>query len=274
MADAVVVLEDARGAFSAPVSTGADGGFTLTVFAPGRRVEAGTLLAVRTDDAGAWVGLRQGVAVGADDGGAGEVTAVAATREVTPVIDATAAVGLPLRSALWLVAADGTSLAVPSMAGRVRVAPLAGAHYELRALAADASLGVSSELRQEVALAGEGPLQARAALLAPPGQELDPALVLNEALRWSAVPGAAGYHLSLAGVAGEGFLWEGYVTEPTMPLSFQGTLPGGLYGLTLTAWDAPGLGARAVAALGPRRLRLPEQGASWRRASRQFRVEL
>ena len=89
------------------------------------------------------------------------------------------------------------------------------------------------------------------------------------------MPGATGYQATLAGVTGGGFLWEGFSAAPAMPFSFQAFLPDGLYGLTITAWDAVGLAPREVLQAGPpRRLRLPAEDADWRRASRQFRVEL
>ncbi len=270
LADALVVLEDARGAFSAPVTTAADGRFNLVVFAPGRAVEAATILAVSLGEAD-WLGARAGIVASPEAGDVGDVGVIAGERTLAVAVDAAALPGVPARTELKLVTADGASLALPAREGGYRVAELPEAHYELRVEAEDVGRGTASVFHRVVdASAG----RVEASLLAPPGAELDPVLALNEALEWRDVPGNRGYQVTLAAIGGAGFLWEGFTAAPAMPFSFQAFLPDGLYGLTITAWDAAGLSPREVMAAGPRALRLPAEGADWRRASRQFRVTL
>lgn len=321
VAGALVVLEDAAGAFSAPATSGADGRFALVVFAPGRKVVAGTIVAVGQGEP-AWLGLKEAVdaaapvpapagegeaepapeasaeptppepepgAIGTPAGyraartlaqvpegeapiDVGDVAVAAADATLAVDVDASAFPDAAPRTALELVAADGASLALPARADGYRVAALPGARYALRVEAEDVGRGTASAVHRVVAPAAG---RVAVALLAPPATELDPALALNEALEWRAVPGARGYQVTLAGVGGGGFLWEGFTAAPAMPFSFQPFLPDGLYGLTITAWDAEGLAAREVLqAEGPRALRLPAEDVDWRRASRQLRVEL
>jgi hypothetical protein len=267
VAGAFVVLEDARGAFSAPAVTGGDGRFVLTVFAPGRTVEAGTVLVASEG----WVGARAAVATAPDAGEIGDVAVAAAGDPVAVAVDASALPGVPVRTELALRTADGASIGLPGRDGTYRLAALPGATYELRAAAVNPAVGASSELRRPVA---PGEARVDVALLAPPGRDLDPAIVLNEALAWSPVPGAKAYQVSLSAIGGTGFLWEGFAPSTTIPLSFQDDLPDGVYALALTAWDAEGLDVRRVMAVGPRALRLPEDDPAWRRSTRQFRVEI
>ena len=268
----LVVLSDARGAFSAPAVSDAAGAVDMTVYAPGRLVEDGTVLA-----AGAGlVGIVEDVGVTADASSDIAITLSAADRRIEIALEASAMGGAP-EVALDLVGPAGATLGLPAESdGTYRVAPLPGTRIAFRADVRDAIRGTESSVyRPEVALAETGLTRIAESLLAPPGAELDPVIVLNEALRWREVPGALGYSMTLAGQGTQGFLWEGFTEAPAFALSFQGDVGPGAYTMTLTAWDAPGIGTRSVASLGDARaLRLPGHEASARRSSRSLQVTI
>lgn len=255
IAEALVTLGDASGAFSAPVTTDGDGRFALTVFAAGRAVTAGTLVAVGTGEQ-AWIGVAGGKAASPDAPDLGDVAVVEAALMIAPSIDGSALPGVATRTFVTMVADDGTALDLPRRDQGWRIGVLAGASFELRAEAADPLAGLASELRQPLAPDDPAP---RATLLAPPGADFDPALILNEGLTWPAVPGARVYAAALATLEGSGLLWEGTTATPALTFAFQEPLGPGTYGLSITAWDVPD-------PLAP--------GRTWRRASRQARVEL
>ncbi|MEB3328327.1 MAG: hypothetical protein VKQ33_03745, partial [Candidatus Sericytochromatia bacterium] len=110
------------------------------------------------------------------------------------------------------------------------------------------------------------------ALLAPPAFEPPVPLALGGTLAWAPVAGAVGYTVRVtAPNSTEGWPWEGFAAAPPLKLSLPGgTLEPGLYRLGITAWDAPGATARALAQVaGVRALRRVDRSQGLRVAHRE-----
>lgn len=277
-----VVLEDAQGTSSAPVITGADGAFELKVFAPAGQVTDGTVLAVGPGP-DAWMGMAMHVTLDAthpdldlDAGAVGNSPLVvrAATHPLTLAIDASAA-GAIADLSLELVG-PGASLSVPLDGQTGWVAAVAGARFDVHAEALNPTLGTMSRLRlEDVPVDVTTPeTVVSAAMLAPPELTTDAELVPGSLVAWKPIAGVQGYTLSLAGLEDQGFVWEAYTPTPSMAYSYATPLAPGSYGLTIAAWDDGALSPRAVAAVGPARLRVTPLGHSYRRSSRQVRRTL
>lgn len=246
--EVAVVLEDARGAFSAPVETDTDGRFTLTVFAPERAVRNGTLLAAGGRDA-AWLAIATGLSLSPE---AAEVPALVAT-SARHLLSWRVA-GNPDAVSIDMRGPDGASLTLPVRDQGVPVAELPGVHYALRAESTDPAAGVFRSLYQEPLSIdfGASVTTVEGRLLAAPVLEPSPALVGGARLRWGAVPEAVGYHVTLAGESG-GLAWEAYTPDPEIMVAPAVALSAGRYDLSVTAWAGDRLSARSVAAARPLR---------------------
>lgn len=281
-----VVLEDARGASSAPATTDSDGAFELKVFAPGAQVVDGTLIAL--GGAGdAWMGMATHLSLSAaspdldlDAAAPGNSPLVvrAATHPLKLAIDtAPGGGGLTTTRSLTLVG-PGASLSVPvdGQTQTALVADVPGARFDVRADVLDPVLGTASTVRLEaVAIDFAAPVTTvTATMLAPPQLLNDANLEPGGQVAWLPVTGAQGYSLALAGLADQGFVWEAFGAGTSAPLSYRDALPPGDYGLTVTAWDDAALSPRSVAAIGPARLRVLPIGHTYRRSSRQVRRSL
>lgn len=279
VANVLVVLEDARGSHSAPASTEADGTFALTVFAVDGRVDNGTLLAVGTagDE---WIGVETGIDlvngtqnIDLDPDAAGlEPFEVARPTHTLRVDIDDSQAGLPSRATVFLEAADGTSLSLPMSGDRVKVAPLPGAHYSLRADAMALSGDAQSQLYRETIAVDFAAAETlvTGTLLAPPTVVAPTAL--DPTIRWGAVDGARAYHVAVESLS-TGPVWEGFTTLLTLPLALSAG-PTDLDRLTVAAWDADGLAVRQVAHVDARSLRLLPETGTFRRSSRQMRISL
>lgn len=281
-----VVLEDADGAASAPATTDVNGAFELQVFAPQGRVTDGTVLVVgeaENEPGSAWLGMATGVTLSAaspqldlDATAPGDSPLIPqrASHPVRLAVDTAAAPANPVVS-FELVSA-GASLSLPIANQVAMVAPLPGARFALRAEAVDGELGTQSKLYQDdVRIDFSAPeTVVTQAMLAPPEVTSAFNLVVGELMAWHGVPGATAYQVSLAGLDAQGALWEAFSEVPSLTYTYAAPLASGRYGLTVTAWDAPGLSARSVMAAGPRALRTLPLSTSFRKALRQVRRSL
>ena len=239
-AGVAVTAGDARGAFAAPVLTDAAGAFTLAIYAPGRALRDGTLLAAGA----AHVGVMRGVA--ADEAHAelaAPLALVAADRTVRLVAGAA-------RATPVLVAVDGTALALPLDGGRCHLTALEGTRLRVTAEAADVEAGERRIVVADPVDPGTGPETPwQASLLAPPDPPRPRALALNAELAWHPVPGASRYVVRIAAPDGSE-LWQGTTPEARLVLSYQGALPAGRYGVQVEATDRVDSAASGVASPG------------------------
>lgn len=255
-----VVLEDAQGAFSAPVETDADGRFTLTVFAPGRAVRNGTLLAAGGRDA-AWLAIATGLSLMPEAPELPALVAVEADHQLSWRV-----AGNPSAVSIDLRGPDGTSLTLPVRGQAVSVADLPGVRYALRAEASDPASGTFRSLYREP-LAIDFATQAslvEGRLLDAPVLQPSQTLIGGARLHWGAVAEAAGYHVTLGSESG-GLAWEAYTPRPEIGLAPAVGLAPGLYDLSVTAWDGERVSPRSVAAARP--LRFLPLTPDYRRAS-------
>jgi hypothetical protein len=175
-------------------------------------------------------------------------------------IEATAPAGLPAaRVGVDVVAPDGTSLPLYEVDGAFWLAELPGVRYALSATsaAADATAYSGVEVPEVPVAWGQAETRRQEALLAPPEFTELPALAPGARWRWAPVAGVRGYTLELTGDdPAEGLPWEGFTAAPGLTFPWPATmLPAGGYMLAVTAWDVPGLSARALAQVaGVRRL--------------------
>lgn len=281
LAEILVVLSDARGSTSNPVLTATDGSFSLTVRAPERKVVNGTLLATSVEGT-RWLGLATGIDLSAETPtidfvpttpASDPLELIAADHSVRVLIDGSAAGG-PVSSVVDMVAPDGASVGLPGFPNNLWVAPLPGVRYALRSEAIQSAQSTESTIyRDSLPIDfGQPSTVLPETLLAPPNFFVSsPTLEPGSAITWVPVAGASGYHLSLAGLDGRGFIWEAFTPGQLLHFAVQGALAPGRYGLTLTAWDAGDMGSRQVASV-PAALRLLPLSKSFRRASRQLRL--
>lgn len=276
--DVMVMLHDARGSVGVPTSTAADGTFELVVSAPGGKVEAGTVLAVGA--AGQrWLGVATGLEATTANPeldfdpatpGVDPMKVLSADHPVTLQVDA-GPWGARATVALEVVAPDGTSLSLPREGNQVWVADLPGVSYSLSGDAVDPERRTVGALRRQTVGIDFGASSSTIieAFLAPP--EVAPVAMLEQGARlaWAPVPEARGYTVSVAGLDGQGFQWEGFTSAAEIAFDHAGELSAGRYGITVTAIEADGLSPRTVAAVGARRLRVLPEGGDYRRASTQ-----
>jgi hypothetical protein len=173
-----------------------------------------------------------------------------------------------------VVASDGTESVLAPSGGKVRLAELSGARYDLRieARSADGSAysliersGIVPDWTQPGSVREE-------ALLAPPAFAPPVPLALGATLAWGPVAGAVGYTVRVtAPRSNDGWPWEAFSAAPRLTLSLPGgSLEPGLYRLGVSAWDAPGATARALAqASGVRALRRVDRTQGLRVAYRE-----
>lgn len=280
----VLLLGLGGGQAPSPVTSAADGSFTVDVFAPGSRIEKAVLLAVDPNQAwlGAWTNLTlSGTEVWLDDAPTAEpdnpLTLQAASHRLQVFVDRANMVGR-INSAVSMVAPNGTTLGLFGDAQNAKVAQLSGIRWALDAEISDAQATVRSRLhRPELQLNRESnhTVIYEALLPAPSGAE-DLSLKPGEPLGWKAVPGAGGYTLELKSLDSVTPLhWEAFSIGATLPAP---VLPefftAGTYQATLTAWDTPQLLPRHLAQIPSRALRLPQLNEGYRQASRRFQVTL
>ena len=276
----VVVLEDARGAYSTPAVSGADGAFILTVFAPEGRVEDGTLLVVGTPG-DEWLGVAPGLSFNAADGAvdadpttpaADPVRVARADHPLSVNVDAAGLSGL-LDVNVYMVGPGGISLSLPGEPMSKLVADLPGVSYELQAEIVDPVAGTRAALRQEllpINFAAASTVIAERLLVPPVIAPFDPNAP-GVTVAWAPVPEARGFRLTLAGLDGQGFVWEGFTEGLSLAPPMGQELAPGRWSLTVAAWDRDDLTSRSVAALPDRRLalRLMPRSGRWRTAARQ-----
>jgi hypothetical protein len=270
-----VVLSGADGAVGLPVTTDADGRFSMSVFARGRAVTDASLLALGGDGA-VWVGRADRLTCSAEAPaldfaarpGTDPLVVDAASHRLRIDVDASAVSASPTTT-LFLTGQEGQRLAVPREAdGTYAVAP--GADYRLE-IASQGDGWRSVVVRDRLPLpAAEASATVRETLLAPPTFTWNAPRSPRSAVTWAAVPGALGYWLTLADTARPGYAWEGFTTLATLSPPDQGP---GAYRLTAAALDAPGLTARSVASV-PRRLVFTPGPGGYRQATRDVLITL
>ncbi|MDB5095589.1 MAG: hypothetical protein JWM80_10 [Cyanobacteria bacterium RYN_339] len=260
MAGVAVVLGDAAGSTAVPVLTGADGRFTLDVFAPAGGVADGTLIAAGP----AGQALVTGIVATAGGAALAPATLVPADHRIRLDLDGSAVAG-PLNAAVELLGPGGVRLALEPNGGVVAVANLPGARFAFRM---DATSGpAASVVRRDDVAIDFGSAESRIVekLLAPPQVEVPAWPLEGRTLAWPAVPGAGAYRVAVGAPADGGLAWETFANGPTVIL--QGLPPGLVAPLNVvvSAWDEPGQSLRTVAAAGaPRRLRVLPLGTSFR----------
>lgn len=249
----LVVLRDPRGSLGLPAVSGPDGTFVMAVQGVDGRIENGSLLISGEHNGVAWLGARQGLNLVPDRGALGDLEVSSPAHAVEVTVVAQNAPGVP-RITVTAVGPSGERLGVPVMGGRARVASLPGVRYALDVDARDNDRGRVTVLHREaIAPAFDRDRTAvTASLLDVPVIASPASLAPGAALSWASVTGAAGYHLSALDAARQ---WEAFTTAPTFRVPAADPLRGAA-SLTVTAWDQNGLTPRAVAAIGPRALRL------------------
>ena len=255
---AATAVSDATGSFSLRARVAAAGG------------EA-TLIA--TDPQGRGIGVAPGLTLTGFDQALSPVRVTATTHALEVRVAAVAELPLPV-TAVKVVAPDGTAATLVPVAGKLRLADILGVRYDLRieAQAVDGSAyslierpGLMPDWTQPEAVREE-------VLLAPPAFEPPVPVAIGATLSWSPVPGAVGYTVRLTAPRSEGgWPWEGFSVAPQLALSLPGgELEPGLYRLGVTAWDAPGATARALAQVeGVRALRRVDRKDGLRVAHRE-----
>jgi hypothetical protein len=258
-----------------PVRTDDQGRWTSRVVVAGGRLTAATVLAVELEGAG--VGLARGLSAAAGASDVGTLTLMTTTLATTIAIEA--GDGPPATQVeLRAVTDDGVSLPLFGPDGTRRAVRLPGVRYALEVMAQDAAGEVRSEIvRPDLPLDWtQAALTWREALLpAPRLTALLADIYPGQELAWQPVPGAGGYLLEVQAVESVPELpWEGFTTDTRLPFLWRGeSWPQGAFYVTLRALDAPGLSTRALAAVGPRRLRSWQSSAGWRASFRRVQVQ-
>lgn len=270
-----VVLSGADGAVGLPVTTEADGRFSMPVFARGRAVTDASLLALGGEGA-VWVGRADGLACSADAPGldfaarpgTDPLVVEPATHRVRVEVDGSAVSAAPTTT-LFLMGQAGQRLAVPRAAdGTFAVAP--GADYGLEIAAqGDGWRSVIVRDRLPLPAAGAAATVRETLLAAPTPTWRGPASPLA-GVSWAPVAGALGYWLTLSDATRPGYAWEGFTALTALAPPAQSP---GEYRLTAAALDAPGLTARAVASV-PRRLVFTPDPGGYRQATRDVLITM
>ncbi|MEB3329614.1 MAG: hypothetical protein VKQ33_10315 [Candidatus Sericytochromatia bacterium] len=258
-----------------PVRTDPQGRWTSRTLAAGGRLTAATVLAVGLEGQG--LGVARGLEAAAGAGDLGVLTLTPTSLAATVALDA-GELQLPTRVELRAVTDDGVSLPLFGPDGTGRAAQLPGVRYALRVTAEDATGAIRSEIqRPDLPVDwSEDTFTWREALLpiprlTAPLADLYPGLELA----WQPVAGAGGYLLEVQAVEAVPELpWEAFTTDTRLPFLWRGaSWPRGAFDVTLRALDAPGLSTRALAAVGPRRLRSWQSREGWRASFRRVQVQ-
>jgi hypothetical protein len=266
----LLVVLSAPGLAGTPAAfTEADGRFTLRADLPAGGLAGATVLVAGPK--GGHVAVATGLALTGQAQALPPILATAASHELQVAASGPASLPPP-RVRVVMQGPPGSALTLDA-AGGLRLAPLPGVTYglQVQALSND---GLRSSRLQRPALTLDW-AQPRTTLteelLALPDVTLPTPLALGAPLAWTAVPGAAGYTVEVAGpLNADGWPWEAFTVAPaTTLLQPGGTLPPGPYRVAVSAWDAPGLSARALAQVGaPRALRRISGGATGLRVAR------
>jgi hypothetical protein len=279
---AVVVLQDEHGATSAPAETNDAGEYALTIFSPDQRVQDGTLIAYYDGPPGVRaMAMATGLSLDPSDTrldidpamlGETPLRLILATHPIRVRLDSDAVGASPVVAVS--LEGPGARLTLPMADDTAWVAPVPGARYALRAEARQPDMGTWSLLvRDSIAIDfAAAETTVTEPMLAPPHPTLIPELGPVDALAWGGVPEATGFKVELAGLDGQGLWWEAFTTETRLLTPGWEALPGGRYGLTITAIEAPGLTARHVAQAGARQLRRLPLPETYRQSARQLRL--
>jgi hypothetical protein len=242
-------------------------------FALNARVDPAGGAATLIASEGRGVAVVSGLALTGKDQEVAPVRLTPATHDMEVRVAGVADLPLPT-VVVKVVASDGTEAVLAPAGGRVRLAELSGARYDLRieARAADGSAyslierpGIAPDWTQPGSVREE-------ALLAPPTFEPPVPLALGATLAWAPVAGAVGYTVRVtAPRSSDGWPWEAFAASPRLTLSLPGgSLEPGLYRVGVSGWDAPGATARALAqASGVRALRRVDRSKGLRVAYRE-----
>jgi hypothetical protein len=269
----VVVLGGAGLVSATAASTDATGRYTLVAPLPPEGLPAATLLGAGLQ--GGELGLLEGVSIAPNARTLPPLVTTPATLSLR--VAASAPAGLPAsRATLTLRTPDGTRLGLVDAGEGFRLAEVAGITLDL-AIEARTADGLAYSRVERPALRLDWTRQEvtwTEEMLPPVSLDPPPRVSPGEDLGWPAVAGAAGYTVRLGGPRqGEGWPWEAFTSAPGVRLLQPlGRLEPGLWTLEVTAWDAPGVSARALAHV--RALRRVERAAGLRVSGRRLELQL
>lgn len=272
LADAQLVLHDARGSLGLLATSGADGSFRMTVQAVEGAVSQGSMLirAVRGSDT--YLGVAGDLALSPTQTTLAPVRLAKAPHTLRVDVSGPDLPGTP-RITVTAVGAHGERLTCPVDAALAHVAALPGVRYSLDVEARDNDRGLATVLHREAIVpAFEHPeTRLTADMLGLPTLTPGFGLTPGASVHWAAVQGAQGYAVNVMAEDGQAVPWDAFTAQNGLTMPPTG-VPQGRARLTVTAWDQANLSTRTVASVGARRLRtLPLAGSpDFRRSTCQI----